>query len=182
MVALEASLIESFVLMNRFLQEHQIRYVLIGGLAAGYWGEPRFTADMDFTVVSRDGMKSVTRLFKDGGFTVEPKGEWQTKVFGKGSLKFQADLILAQTDYEDWVVQRAIPIKMFDVLVPICSAEDLIILKLIANRRQDLLDIENVLNNHFAVLDKEYLKKWFSFWELDERYRSEFGKDFRLSH
>lgn len=182
MAVVEASFIEGFVLMNRFLQEHQIRYVLIGGLAAGYWGEPRFTADMDFTVVSRTGLKSVTKLFKEGGFVVEPKGEWQTKVFGKGPLKFQADLILAQTDYEDWVIQRATTIKMFDVKVPISSAEDLIILKLIANRRQDLLDIENVLKNHFAVLDKEYLKKWVLFWELDERFQREFGKKFRLSH
>lgn len=33
-----------------FLTTHQVLYVFIGGLAVQYWGEPRFTHDLDLTV------------------------------------------------------------------------------------------------------------------------------------
>lgn len=161
--------------MNHFLQEHQIRYCLIGGMAAGYWGEPRFTRDMDFTVVSQSGdLKPIHQQLRQDGFKVEMKGQSQLQVKGKGHLHFQADFILVETDYQDWVVQRAIKIPMFEIEVPICSAEDLIILKMIANRRQDLLDIENVLKNHGKELDWKYMEKWLSIWQLQEKFDEEF--------
>jgi len=175
MITIEAHLIEAFILMNRFLQTHQVRYCLIGGLAAGYWGEPRFTRDMDFTVVSQSrSLSHLQDLLEQEGFGVNAKDKAELKVLQKGTLQFEADLILAETEYQDWVVQRAMPIPMFEVKVPICSAEDLIILKLIANRRQDLLDIENVLKRHSKALDQSYLDKWLSYWELEERYKQEF--------
>jgi hypothetical protein len=174
----ESHFIDSFILMNDFFHRHQIRYCLIGGIAAGFWGEPRFTKDMDFTVVSVTGAISATlNLLQKEKFVVEDKGSSQIQVIKKGALRFQADLILAETEYQDWLVQRAVPVEVFGVAVPICTAEDLIILKLIANRRQDLLDIENVLKRHASRLDGEYLKKWFSFWELNERFAKEFGSE-----
>jgi len=174
----ESNFIDSFILMNEFFQRHQIRYCLIGGIAAGFWGEPRFTKDMDFTVVSVTGVISATaRLLQKEKFVFEEKGSSQIQVLKKGALRFQADLILAETEYQDWVVQRAVPVDVFGVTVPICTAEDLIILKLIANRRQDLLDIENVLKHHSSRLDGVYLKKWFEFWEITERFVKEFGSE-----
>lgn len=180
MQKIEAHLIESFILVNRFLQEQSVRYCLIGGMAAGYWGEPRFTRDMDFTVVSQGGIGEIEKAFKKAGFKTMGKGESQLQVVQKDGHHFQADFILAETEYQDWVVQRAQEIPMFELKVPICSPEDLIILKLIANRRQDLLDIEKVLEHHFNELDKEYLKKWFAFWELQENFEEEFGKEYAL--
>ena len=174
----ETNFIDSFILMNEFFQSHQIRYCLIGGIAAGFWGEPRYTKDMDFTVVSVTGTISATvRLLQKEKFIIEEKGPSQVQVIKKGNLRFQADLILAETEYQDWVVQRAITVDVFGVKVPICTAEDLIILKLIANRRQDLLDIENVLKHHALRLDGAYLKKWFSFWDVTERFIKEFGSE-----
>ena len=93
---------------------------------------------------------------------------------------FQADFILAETEYQECVVARAISVPVFEVKVPLCTAEDLIILKLIAYRRQDLLDIENILKRHGRDLDQNYLCQWFEFWKLKERYAQEFRKDFPL--
>jgi len=177
---IEAHLIESFALLNEFFQSKHIRYCLIGGIAAGYWGEPRYTQDMDFTVVSRTrSLDDIIELFKKDGFKVRSNGKNQCQVFQKGKLKFMADLILAEVDYQDWVVDRAIDITVFDIKTKICTAEDLIILKLIANRRRDLLDIETVLKRMDRQLDKEYLKKWFEFWKLEERFIKEFGDEFK---
>lgn len=176
MEKIEAQLIESFKLINHILKKHHIRYCLIGGIAAGYWGQPRYTHDMDFTVVSLDhNLSGLTKILQQEGCKVLSKGD-KIQVTGKGKLHFIADFILAEMNYQDWVIQRAKPVTMFDIDVPICSAEDLIILKLIANRRQDLLDIENILKYQKDTVDKEYLQKWFNEWELTDRFKKEFGK------
>lgn len=180
MTTIEAHLIDSFILVNRFFQKHKIRYCLIGGIAAGYWGEPRYTKDMDFTVAA-PGRKTekFRKLLEKERFSFEEKGASQLQIHSKGKLKFIADVIFAEMDYQEWVLQRARPVKIFEIPVPICSAEDLLILKLIANRRQDLLDIENVLRNNAEKMDWKYLKEWFSTWELTKRFVEEFGKDYQ---
>ena len=109
---------------------------------------------------------------------VEKKGDSQAKITHFKNKPCQADLILAEIPYQDWVVQRAISVKVFDVQVPICTPEDLIILKLIAYRRQDLLDIEKVLEKNLHRLDKEYLREWFEFWVIKDRFLKEFGTQF----
>lgn len=174
-INLESHLIEGFLLLNHFLQKEKFRYCLIGGIAAGYWGEPRFTQDMDFAIVSRTGsLESLTKILKSAGFRVQNKGDSQIQVKGQQDLDFQADFILAELDYQDWVVQRAVSVAIFDVEVPIASPEDLIILKLIANRRRDLLDVENILKRCLPTLDKKYLREWLKFWDLEERMLKEF--------
>ena len=179
---IEATLIESFLLLNRFFQEHNIRYCLIGGIAAGFWSEPRYTQDMDFTVVSKNkSILPLTKLLQKEGFQVKKQGNSQCQITQKGSLQFQADLILAETNYQDWVVARALEIELFDSKTYICSAEDIIILKLIAHRRQDLLDIENVLKKNASMLDQAYLKKWITHWKLQKLFQKEFSDIFELS-
>lgn len=179
MVAFEPHFIDTFIAINRFFQKHQVRYCLIGGIAAGYWGEPRYTQDVDFTVVSQSGsLKKILDLLSREKFAVEKKGESEARVTQYKSKNCQLDLILAEVPYQDWVVQRAVSVKVFDTTVPICTPEDLIILKLIAHRRQDLLDIEKILGKNAAQLDKQYLEKWFEFWDLGKRFQEEFGKEF----
>lgn len=178
---IRATLIESFLLLNRFFQEHDIRYCLIGGIAAGFWSEPRYTQDMDFTVVTEDKtILSLSKLLKKSGFQVKQQENSQCQIIQKGTLKFQADLILAETNYQDWVVARALEVNLFESKTYICRAEDLIILKLIAHRRQDLLDIENVLKKNKNSLDKDYLKKWMKYWKLEKRFQDEFADVFIL--
>ncbi|EKD42129.1 MAG: hypothetical protein ACD_73C00317G0002 [uncultured bacterium] len=178
---IESTLIQSFILLNQFFRENNVRYCLIGGMAVGFWGNPRYTQDMDFTVATHEvSLKPVITLLEKGKFKLIKKGDSQIQITGHGNLRFMADIILAEVEYQDWVVQRAQVVEIFKTPVPICSAEDLIVLKLIANRRQDLLDIETILKTCALQLDKNYLKKWFEFWELNERFDNEFGKDFSL--
>ena len=179
MVKFEPHFIQSFIAINQFFQKYKFRYCLIGGIAAGYWGEPRYTQDADFTVVSHGGsFKEILQLLSKEKFKAEKKGESQVKVTHFKNKSCQADLILAEIPYQDWLVQRATPVKVFEVTVPVCALEDLIILKLIANRRQDLLDIEKVLEKNTKLLDKKYLHEWLEFWNVKARFLEEFGAQF----
>lgn len=177
MAEIATPFLDGFKSLVGFFHSQNIRYCLIGGIAAGFWGEPRFTKDMDFTVASR-GLKPGALALKltKAGYKVKSISSAQMQVLGKGKKMFQADLIPAETDYQDWVVQRAIPVKIFGVNVPICTAEDLIVLKMIAGRRQDDLDVENILKKVGARLDKAYLMKWLEFWGVTKRFQKEFGK------
>ncbi len=178
MKKIDAPFIESFLEINHFFSSNNIRYCLIGGLAAGFWGEPRYTQDMDFTVAMKeDGMDRFLYLLKTAGFNFIKRGAEQIQITQKGKLKFQTDLILSETEYQEWVVARAVPVKIFEAKVPISTPEDLIILKLLANRRQDLLDVENILKKRTLELDQEYLKKWLQFWKIENNFKKEF-KDF----
>jgi len=180
MKKIEAPFIESFLVVNQFFSSNNIRYCLIGGLAAGFWGEPRYTQDMDFTLaIKEDNLTDFPKLLKNNGFDFNKIGGNQIQITNKGKLNFQADLILSETEYQEWVILRAIPVKIFETQVPICTPEDLIILKLLANRRQDLLDIENVLKERAIELDQDYLNKWLQHWKLEKKFNKEFGKFFR---
>ncbi len=174
-ILVKSELINELCRFVGILDKIKVSYCLIGGLAAGYWGKPRFTRDMDFTVMSGTGnFDEIIASLKKEKFKVLAKGPSQIQVVQKDELHFLADLILVEMDYQDWVVQRAINIELFDIQIPICTPEDLIILKLIASRRQDLLDIENVLEFHLKKLDVDYLKKWFSEWDLISAFIKEF--------
>lgn len=175
MKKIEAPFIASFLEMNRFFGTHDIRYCLIGGLAAGFWGEPRYTQDMDFIVaLKEENLDNFIHLLKDNGFIFSKKGTNQIEIKEKGRLNFQADLIFSETEYQEWVVSRAIAVKIFEITVPICTPEDLIIMKLLANRRQDLLDVENILKKRALVLDQVYLIKWLNFWKIKSLFKKEF--------
>jgi hypothetical protein len=51
-------------------------------------------------------------------------------------------------------------IEVEGLSLPICTAEDLIIHKAIADRPKDWLDIEKILLRQGANLDVEYVRSW----------------------
>src|SRR3989338_5927338 len=105
MVKIDTQFIDGFIAINAFFKKHKIRYCLIGGIAAGHWGEPRYTQDSDFTVVSRTGsFKEICTLLEKEGFKTESKGISQASVTHWKGKQCKADLVLAEVDYQDWVV------------------------------------------------------------------------------
>lgn len=173
---IEAHLIEGFVQLNQFLIDHDLRFCLIGGIAAGYWGEPRFTRDIDFTIFSqKKSFDEIVSLLEKNNFIYKLIENSQCQISKWNKINFWADLILAETDYQDLVIDRAMKINLFEVETKICSAEDLMILKMIAGRRQDYLDIENILKKNLNQLDKSYLLKWLMRWDLKEKFENEFN-------
>ena len=54
----------------RLLNSHDVRYLLVGGYAVGYYGYPRATADMDIWVETRpENVAKVIAALADFGFT-----------------------------------------------------------------------------------------------------------------
>ena len=73
--------------------------------------------------------------------------------------RFHLDLIVRSLFIEDQALRRARTIKVFRRAVKFPSPEDLIILKLVAGRMQDLLDAEGIVRRHAAKLDRKYIER-----------------------
>lgn len=155
-----------------FLQREAIPFVVVGGLANAVWGEPRATRDVDVKVyigerTPREFAKMVAREFAP----VQPLPGGPDLIV---SLAFPSgvtvDFLIAIPGYEEVVLDRAQPRLLAGMQLPICSAEDLIIYKVIADRPKDWADIEGVLTEQGNRLDQTYIRNWLrQFAEVLER-------------
>jgi len=156
----------------RILDELEIPYQLMGGLAVRVWSFPRATFDIDLTLSSSpERLPVLIRSLERGGLTVpEPfRSGFLDQLHGMNKLKVQLyqadrppvdiDLFLVTTDYQRAAFARRRPVEIEDRKLWCMSPEDLVLHKLIAGRDRDKADVSDLL---MAVrpLDLGYLRRW----------------------
>lgn len=159
------------------------RACIIGGLAVQRWGEPRLTQDVDLTVLV--GLGDEAR-FVDGVLArFQPRRE-DARAFAltyrvllvRASVGVPIDIALGGTRFETESVERS---SEWDIeagaMIRTCSAEDLLLHKLIAGRPRDLADIETIVARQGRRLDVARVRTLVAvFAELKED--SELGRPF----
>lgn len=159
-------LIEAAHEIHQFFTHQKIPYAIIGGLAVQYWGEPRFTLDVDATILVPFGKEgeAISRLLTTFPSRIENAAEFARKnrvVLAKSRSGADIDISLGIPGYEEQVIARAIDYDLGDGrIVKLCSAEDLIIHKAVAGRPQDCFDIEGIIIRQGKKLDVRYIQKW----------------------
>ena len=158
--------------IHKFLTKHKIPYAIIGGTALPRWGEPRFTKDVDLTVVTslEEGVEPFVRLVLTRFVSREPDPiafARQYRVIKLcASNRCDIDVSLGVPGYEVEMLERAVDYELEKgKVVRVCSAEDLIILKSVAGRPQDLIDIEGVSVRQRDSLDTRYIRKWLKLFD-----------------
>jgi hypothetical protein len=147
------------------MDQHAVSYALIGGMAASYRSQPRFTKDIDFLVqVPQVVLPGLLEDLRGRGFefdTLATIGEWNqhhmvTLSYHGIRIDWLKPLIPAYLH----ILQRATEEKWLDRPIRVASVEGLILLKHIAYRTQDQVDIENLVaaNPTFAVKVREWLE------------------------
>jgi predicted nucleotidyltransferase len=146
-----------------WLHGQAIRFAVIGGIAASIRGEPRSTLDVDLVLgcdvarglqlVSQLATSEFEALFRDVGEVVErafllPVRHRMTKI--------KVDLALGISGFEQQAIERATSTWIGSVSVPIVSAEDLVILKIMAHRPRDLEDIGKILTRQGDAFDWQF--------------------------
>ena len=143
----------------------------MGGFAVSHWALPRPTYDVDLAIAADDeALAGLLRAFEDSGFTVDAafrSGFVDTlagmRKVGLGSFEegsvWRVDLFLATTGLVRSALNRRVPTEMEGREVPVISAEDLMLFKLLANRAKDQADVEDLLLV-CGELDQAYLKTW----------------------
>jgi hypothetical protein len=157
---------------------------LIGGHAANAWDSPRYTKDFDFTVrAAANAIAAFMAELQATGYRVErlqdrhgPSGPEFARLVNPATgdiVEFQG----AQTPYQDLVVTRAVQPPGY--MVRVATREDIIILKLIANRPIDHADIDRIVRAADEI-DWPYVEHWAKEWDiLDElaAIRTALGRD-----
>jgi hypothetical protein len=77
------------------------------------------------------------------------------------------DLLLADTSYDFLAIERGREVEVQPgVVLRMCSAEDLIIHKMISTRPRDRTDVEGILRRQGTALDDGYVQDWLRQFEL----------------
>jgi hypothetical protein len=158
-------------LLARLLDEIGVPYALIGAHAVNAWLEPRFTADVDITAAtSADEMARLRRGLAAAGFRVE-REHGATLPSGPDFFRFRnADRSLllevqaAKTAFQREVVARAVPSPSG---LRVATIEDLLVLKLIADRPKDQGDLDGLARR--PGIDWAYVERWANEWGVEAR-------------
>jgi hypothetical protein len=145
------------------LETLQIPYIVIGGMANAVWGEPRATLDVDVTVwVDDQEIPAIPERLSDL-FTILPENPVdfirQTRVLPiETHSEVRIDLIFGMLPFELTAIQRGISRPVAGKPIQFCTAEDLILHKIISHRDQDLQDVRAILRRRSSDLDRDYLE------------------------
>jgi hypothetical protein len=138
-----------------WLQAEKVPGAVIGGLAASLLGRPRLTRDVDVLVlVDESHWAEFMAAGAEHGFVPRRDDALtfarETRVFLARHQKsgIDVDVIFGGLRFEKETVARANWVELGGVRLPLPLPEDLIVMKAVAHRPQDLTDIEAILAAH----------------------------------
>jgi hypothetical protein len=131
------------------------RGAIIGGVAAAVQGNPRFTKDLDATIVTDESrLDELLSSASNFGFSLrDPDPARMARVARMVLLYHETaqlgvDVSLAGPQVELDAVDMADSIEIEGMVIPIAPAATLVVMKGLAAREQDLRDIEAILDAH----------------------------------
>ena len=155
-----------------FLEDNDYRYAIIGGIALSQWGVVRTTYDVDIKVlVPNNDYKAIRANLRDAfPGPAREQGPENPLIVAVTIGDVVVDFLLALPGYEELIIERTIQRNLNGWSAWICSAEDLIIQKVVAGRGKDWLDVEALLIEQQDKLDQEYIQIWlYEFVEALEK-------------
>jgi len=151
------------------LEAERVPFVVVGGIAAGLLGEPRYTKDADFMVLLKTGnIQKLAQAARKLGFDVEPEladSQWHFSGYlrlwlGDPGRQTAVDLMKCNNDFLREVAFRARETRFCGLAVPLATPEDMILFKVSAWREKDVPDARSIMNRHRDHLDLAYLRRW----------------------
>jgi DNA-binding CsgD family transcriptional regulator len=148
-----------------------IPYAIMGGLAVRTHALPRPTFDVDFTVLlPRDALAGFYHSAERLGFLIPAaqKTGWIEQIHGLPLVKLQwfvgeraidVDVFLAETPFQRQLLDRRERHEVDGHTAWFVTAEDLILLKLLAGRPKDRADIADILFIQ-GQLDEAHMRRW----------------------
>ena len=168
----------------RQLNHSKIPYMLVGGQAVLYYGEPRLTKDIDITLgITVEEITQVLKIIKSLKLRIITK---QPLAFARRTMilpvqerstGIRIDFIFSFSPYERLAIMNAKTMKIGGVAVKIASLEDLVVHKIIAGRARDIDDVKSILLKN-RKYNKPYIVRWLKEFDrsLKGRYTARFVK------
>jgi hypothetical protein len=147
-------------------QSQDVPGLVIGGLAVALLGRPRVTRDVDALVLlAEERWPAFMEAGRAFGFVprqpdaLDFAHEARVLLLRHQPTGIDVDVVLGSLPFEEEAVARAVAVQVAGVPVPLPTPEDLIIMKAVAHRDRDLLDIEGLLAVHLD-LDLRRVRRW----------------------
>ncbi len=149
-----------------WLKAENVPGLIIGGVAASLLGRPRFTQDVD-ALISLDEQRWERFLSAGARFGLTPRIS-DALDFARKSRVFllhhqptgiHVDIALAGLPFEEEAIQQVKLRRIGKLILPLPTPENLIIMKAIAHRPQDMADI-SALANANPRLDQRRIHRW----------------------
>jgi hypothetical protein len=155
----------------RLLEESKVDHAVIGGHAVNAWLEPRFTADVDITVqAGSEEAQRLTEVLVAAGYRVArrhgdalPSGPDFVRFVSENEM-VTLEVQTAKTEFQREVLRRA---ASREERPRVATPEDLIVMKLIADRPKDRIDLLGLIE--LAGLDWGYVERWTEEWQVRDR-------------
>ncbi len=150
-----------------------LKHAFGGALANNYWGVVRATQDVDLLVLLpalraqefADALNGAGFAQKGAGDAFHPvevgpmlEEIREQKLFTAYRDGIKAEFFVPHIPLQDAILRRAVPLPFEGRLIPITTAEDLILLKMAFHRDKDLRDVRGILAVQKGRLDLAYLR------------------------
>ncbi|MBN1537430.1 MAG: nucleotidyl transferase AbiEii/AbiGii toxin family protein [Anaerolineales bacterium] len=140
--------------------------MIIGGIAVSLLGKPRLTADVDAVILL--SIEEIPKIIKAASeLGLQPRIA-QVEAFARKNRillvrheesGIDVDISLGVLPFEIEMVERSNIVEIETHRLQLPTPEDLIILKAVAYRPKDLLDIKEIINNH-PKIDRRRFESW----------------------
>ncbi|MEM6700872.1 MAG: DUF6036 family nucleotidyltransferase [Bacteroidota bacterium] len=132
------------------MNDHEVKYLVVGGYAVNAHGYPRYTKDIDFWLwMSEENIQKLISVIQDFGLgSLGLKIEDFMNPDGVVQLGFPPNRIdilvhIEGVKFQDCFARKSV-IELENVPINFLSIEDLIIAKKAAGRLQDMADVEQL--------------------------------------
>lgn len=150
----------------RWFDDTGTQAMIIGGVAVSLLAKPRLTQDID-SLISKDIGQLENFCAKGQCFGFVPRlpdapdfaRKNRVLLMRHAASRIDVDISLAGLPFEFESFKRMKRIKLAAVSIPVPTPEDLIIMKAVAHRPRDMIDIASILDATKKI-DSRRIRKW----------------------
>lgn len=152
--------------LARWLEATRTQAVIVGGVAVSFLGRPRFTRDIDaLAILSEPQWEGALAAAPAHGIVprignpLEFARRTRVLLLRHAESAVDIDVILGELSFEQSAVEHGRVYEVGGVNVRLPRVEDLLIMKAVAHRPQDLQDMEGLLDAH-PEADVDFVRQW----------------------
>lgn len=155
---------EIVVLICKHLNEHEISYVIVGGIVIPFVGAPRTTVDVDLIIkLSSDNMARLIGFLRANDFHASEE-DMMVAISGKSHYTVEDKLSPYRLDikgiydrFDQMTLERRVPLDYLGTMIYMASPEDIIIHKLRFGGESDMSDAKSIYIRQYGSLDMDYI-------------------------
>lgn len=145
------NIFEEFPKIISEIEDKDIKYALVGGVAMAFHDTPRFTKDIDILLFPED-MEKLKKILSKQGY-VESTAPWTFKEVDMTLYRFikidekehlQLDVLTANEKRSRQIIKNALEAESEQGIIRVAKKEDLIWMKQQRNSDQDKVDIKKL--------------------------------------